>query len=115
MIYVVNVQARNVMDQLLVQEAGCKSVCVSGCLHHHFSDTKGITAYEGLNCSPSSTCRKPLQPGNPKSGLVNIGNQTQTLTAITMDKVGHLDRQLNEQAYICPGLGDAGDRIFGTK
>jgi uracil phosphoribosyltransferase len=28
--------------------------------------------------------------------------------------VGHLDRQLNEQAYICPGLGDAGDRIFGT-
>lgn len=29
--------------------------------------------------------------------------------------VGHLDRCLNEQAYICPGLGDAGDRIFGTK
>ena len=22
---------------------------------------------------------------------------------------------LNENAYICPGLGDAGDRIFGTK
>ncbi len=29
--------------------------------------------------------------------------------------IGHLDRQLNEHAYICPGLGDAGDRIFGTK
>ena len=29
--------------------------------------------------------------------------------------VGHLDRELNERAYICPGLGDAGDRIFGTK
>jgi uracil phosphoribosyltransferase len=29
--------------------------------------------------------------------------------------VGHLDRELNEDAYICPGLGDAGDRIFGTK
>ena len=29
--------------------------------------------------------------------------------------VGHLDRQLNENAYICPGLGDAGARIFGTK
>ena len=29
--------------------------------------------------------------------------------------VGHLDRELNEHAYICPGLGDAGDRIFGTK
>ena len=29
--------------------------------------------------------------------------------------VGHLDRELNENVYICPGLGDAGDRIFGTK
>lgn len=29
--------------------------------------------------------------------------------------VGNLDRELNEDAYICPGLGDAGDRIFGTK
>ena len=28
--------------------------------------------------------------------------------------VGSLDRCLNENAYICPGLGDAGDRIFGT-
>lgn len=28
--------------------------------------------------------------------------------------IGSLDRQLNENAYICPGLGDAGDRIFGT-
>jgi uracil phosphoribosyltransferase len=25
-----------------------------------------------------------------------------------------LDRQLDEKAYIRPGLGDAGDRIFGT-
>ena len=29
--------------------------------------------------------------------------------------IGHLDRELNANAYICPGLGDAGDRIFGTK
>ena len=29
--------------------------------------------------------------------------------------VGNLDRCLNEKAYILPGLGDAGDRIFGTK
>ena len=26
-----------------------------------------------------------------------------------------LDEKLNENAYIVPGLGDAGDRIFGTK
>jgi uracil phosphoribosyltransferase len=25
-----------------------------------------------------------------------------------------LDRELNENAYILPGLGDAGDRVFGT-
>ena len=25
-----------------------------------------------------------------------------------------IDRQLNEKGYILPGLGDAGDRIFGT-
>ena len=29
--------------------------------------------------------------------------------------VGALDEKLNENAYIVPGLGDAGDRIFGTK
>jgi uracil phosphoribosyltransferase len=26
-----------------------------------------------------------------------------------------LDRELNEHGYILPGLGDAGDRLFGTK
>jgi len=29
--------------------------------------------------------------------------------------VGSIDRELNKNAYILPGLGDAGDRIFGTK
>jgi uracil phosphoribosyltransferase len=28
---------------------------------------------------------------------------------------GAIDRQLDDHAYIRPGLGDAGDRIFGTK
>ena len=28
---------------------------------------------------------------------------------------GALDDHLNEHGYIVPGLGDAGDRIFGTK
>ena len=26
-----------------------------------------------------------------------------------------LDRELNEHGYILPGLGDAGDRLFGTR
>ena len=29
--------------------------------------------------------------------------------------IGAMDEHLNENAYIVPGLGDAGDRIFGTK
>ena len=29
--------------------------------------------------------------------------------------VGALDERLNDKGYIVPGLGDAGDRIFGTK
>ena len=29
--------------------------------------------------------------------------------------IGALDNHLNEKGYIVPGLGDAGDRIFGTK
>ena len=29
--------------------------------------------------------------------------------------VASVDRQLNEDGYIVPGLGDAGDRLFGTK
>ena len=28
--------------------------------------------------------------------------------------IGSLDRELNENAYILPGLGDAGDRVFNT-
>ena len=29
--------------------------------------------------------------------------------------VAAMDEKLNEHGYIVPGLGDAGDRIFGTK
>ncbi len=29
--------------------------------------------------------------------------------------IGQLDEKLNDHCYIVPGLGDAGDRIFGTK
>ena len=29
--------------------------------------------------------------------------------------IGAVDREMNDHCYIVPGLGDAGDRIFGTK
>ena len=28
--------------------------------------------------------------------------------------LGEIDERLNEKGYILPGLGDAGDRLFGT-
>ena len=35
--------------------------------------------------------------------------------ALANEQIGALDEKLNENGYIVPGLGDAGDRIFGTK
>jgi uracil phosphoribosyltransferase len=32
-----------------------------------------------------------------------------------MIHVASIDERLNERFYIVPGLGDAGDRIFGTQ
>ena len=29
--------------------------------------------------------------------------------------VASVDRELNDKGYIVPGLGDAGDRLYGTK
>ena len=29
--------------------------------------------------------------------------------------IANIDRKLNEVGYIVPGLGDAGDRLFGTR
>ena len=31
------------------------------------------------------------------------------------DSFTYLDDHLNDHGYIVPGLGDAGDRLFGTK
>lgn len=44
-------------------------------------------------------------------GLKKLTTNHQDITVYC----GHLDEKLNSNGYICPGLGDAGDRIFGTK
>lgn len=44
-------------------------------------------------------------------GLQAMGEAHPDVTVYT----AAIDRQLDEHAYILPGLGDAGDRIFGTK
>ena len=59
-----------------------------GCNHIHFMCI--IAAPEGL---------KAMQEAHPDVDIY----------------VGALDEHLNEHGYIVPGLGDAGDRIFGTK
>ncbi len=59
-----------------------------GCKHIHFMCI--IAAPEGL---------KAMQEAHPDVDIY----------------VGSLDEKLNEHGYIVPGLGDAGDRIFGTK
>ena len=43
-------------------------------------------------------------------GLENVQQNYPNIQIIT----AHIDDHLNEHGYICPGLGDAGDRIFNT-
>jgi uracil phosphoribosyltransferase len=63
-----------------------------------------------------------LKETNPKSirfvcllaapeGLANFHGSHPDVPVYT----AAIDRQLNDHGYIVPGLGDAGDRIFGTK
>ncbi|MGI6644429.1 MAG: uracil phosphoribosyltransferase [Bacilli bacterium] len=45
------------------------------------------------------------------SGLENIKNEHPDINIY----LANIDEKLNEHGYVIPGLGDAGDRIFGTK
>lgn len=59
--------------------------------------------------------------GCKKISMMNILTTNKGLERIGADHpdvdvyVAGVDNELNEQGYIVPGLGDAGDRIFGTK
>lgn len=59
--------------------------------------------------------------GGKKIKFVSIIGCPEGLTKIHKDHpdvqiyCGTLDEKLNDKGYIVPGLGDAGDRIFGTK
>jgi len=44
-------------------------------------------------------------------GLTTFSNRHPDVPIITAS----VDRELNDHAYILPGLGDAGDRMYGTK
>jgi uracil phosphoribosyltransferase len=52
--------------------------------------------------------------------LVNLVSSPQGIRAVRKEFpnvpifTASIDRQLNERGYILPGLGDAGDRLFGV-
>ena len=60
------------------------------------------------------------QRGAKKIKLVNIIGAPEGVAAVQKAHpdvdiyIGSLDEKLNENCYIVPGLGDAGDRLFGT-
>ena len=64
-----------------------------------FLKEHGCTQITMMNIIGCPECVKAVQEAHPDVNLY--------LAAI--------DEKLNEHAYIIPGLGDAGDRIFGTK
>ncbi len=62
---------------------------------HGVPDT--LIRFVGLVAAPEGV--RTLAEAHPKVGIY----------------VAALDRELNDHAYILPGLGDAGDRLYGTK
>ena len=63
-----------------------------------------------------------IKQKNPKSikfmGIIGAPEGLEALTKAHPDVdvyLAALDDCLNDHCYIVPGLGDAGDRIFGTK
>lgn len=71
--------------------------------------------------SASEAVRQLKEAGATHLTLVSVLAAPEGLQRLEADHpdltvvVGAVDRQLNEKGYILPGLGDAGDRIFGTK
>lgn len=70
--------------------------------------------------SASEAIRQLKEAGARSITLVSVIAAPEGIARVTGDHsdltvvVGAVDRQLNERGYILPGLGDAGDRLFGT-
>lgn len=69
-----------------------------------------VAAVESLKASGASRIRFLCLVAAPE-GVDAMGRAHPDVPVFT----AALDRQLNERGYILPGLGDAGDRIFGTR
>jgi uracil phosphoribosyltransferase len=74
--------------------------------------------YDGTNASLTSAVSADGAPQTgmryrvpPRCGVAAFSKQHPDVTVVT----AAIDRELNDHAYIVPGLGDAGDRMYGTK
>lgn len=73
----------------------------------------GGSASAAIDCLKARGCREIL--------LMNLVAAPEGIEVVSKTHpdvdiyVAAVDEKLNEQAYIVPGLGDAGDRLFGTK
>jgi uracil phosphoribosyltransferase len=71
--------------------------------------------------SASAALTRLREVGATDLHLVSLLAAPEGLTAVQAAAPGvpitiaALDRELDERGFICPGLGDAGDRIFGTE
>ena len=57
----------------------------------------------------------PLILGNLLQQCYNLADTWVVGRFIGEGALAAVDEKLNDHGYIVPGLGDAGDRIFGTK
>ncbi len=98
-------------------------------VEYYYKMPEGIANREVLVIDPmlatggsaSATISKLKEDGVTKIKLLCIVAAPQGIKCIENDHpdvkifCAVVDRELNENAYILPGLGDAGDRIYGTK
>jgi uracil phosphoribosyltransferase len=70
----------------------------------------GVAAVTALKAAGASRIRFLCILAAPE-GVEQMGSAHPDVMIYT----AALDRQLNEKGYILPGLGDAGDRLFGTR
>ena len=98
-------------------------------VEYYYKMPDGIANREALVIDPmlatggsaSATISKLKDDGVKKIKLLCIVAAPQGIKCIENDHpdvqifCAVVDRELNENAYILPGLGDAGDRIYGTK
>jgi uracil phosphoribosyltransferase len=98
-------------------------------VEYYYKMPEGIDKREAIVIDPmlatggsaSATISRLKQDGVSKIKLLCIVAAPQGIKTIEDDHpdvqifCATVDRELNENAYILPGLGDAGDRVYGTK